>query len=306
MPEIKFYRFSFIFLLIFLISCEAVLEKPPCPFSPTQSFEDLVVKLSNEGKIIIASFNIQVFGKTKAGKPDVLKILTDIGDDFDILAVQEFRDETGEVILRYLEQLNSGEKSYDVLQSARLGRSTSKEQYAFYYDTDKFEVLKEPYIFEEKKDVFEREPFLAHFKSKQGNFDFVLVNIHTKPDDATPEINALAEVVEKAKQYFNEQDVIVLGDFNADGSYFKEEKDETALETKEYSWLICDNLDTTVAKSDNTYDRIVTTQEVMEDFANKAGVRNFAKEFGLSPENTKNVSDHFPVYAIFSTDKDTD
>ncbi len=298
--------FCIFVLLVFLISCVPVREQSSiCPFSTGRSIIGRAAELSNEGKIIIGSFNIQIFGTTKAGKQDIVSILTDIGNDYDILAVQEFRDDTGEVIPFYLNKLNSEEKHYDVAYSERLGRSTSKEQYAFYYDTSKFEVLNK-YTFEDLEDVFEREPFLAHFKSKQGNFDFVLINIHTKPDDARNEIGALAGVVEEAKQHFNEQDVVVLGDFNADGSYFSEENDDTALETNAYSWLVCDDLDTTVAKGDNTYDRIVTTQEIMEDFAGEVGVRHYDKEFGLTPEETKAVSDHFPVYAIFHTTKDTD
>ncbi len=293
-------------LLVLLISCVTVQEKSSaCPFSPVQPFVGRSPKDPFEGKIVIASFNIEIFGPKKAGKPEIVAILADIGNDFDILAVQEFRDETGEAIRRYLEKLNAEGERYDVIYSERLGRSSNKEQYAFYYDASKFEVLGE-YTFEDIGDVFEREPFLAHFKSKQGNFDFVLVNIHTKPDDATREINALASVVEEAKQHFNEQDILVLGDFNADGSYFSEERDATAFEAEEYSWLVCDDLDTTVAQSDNTYDRIVATQGIMEDFAEEAGVRYYDEEFGLTPEETKAVSDHFPVYAAFNIANDTD
>lgn len=294
-------------LLVLIISCVPVQEQQSCPFSAVQSIIGQSARFPSEDKISIASFNIQTFGKAKAENQKVVNILTDIGNDYDILAVQEFRDKTGEVIKFYLEKLNAEGKSYDVVYSEGLGRSkTYKEQYAFYYDANKFEVLNEPYIFKDIGDVFEREPFLVHFRSKQGNFDFVLVNIHTKPNDATLEIDALARVVEEAKQYFNEQDVLVLGDFNADGDYFREERDATALETGQYSWLVCDNFDTTVAKNDNTYDRIVATQGIMEDFADEVGVRYYDEEFGLTPEDTKAVSDHFPVYAIFNIAKDTD
>jgi endonuclease/exonuclease/phosphatase family metal-dependent hydrolase len=297
-------KIALVVLLFLLISC--IPQQASCPFSPPNLAGREAKFSTNEGKIMIASFNIEIFGATKAGKPEVVKILADIGNDYDVLAVQEFRDSTGETIQFYLDQLNSNGENYDVLFSKRLGRSNNKEQYAFYYDTNKFEILGEPYIFEDIEDIFEREPFLAYFKSKQGNFDFVLVNIHTKPDDATNEINALASVVEKAKQHFNEKDIIVLGDYNADGNYFKEKNDATELETGEYTWLICDDLDTTVAKSTNTYDRIVVTPTIMEDFAGEAGVRYYDSEFGLTQDEADEISDHFPVYAVFSVFKDTD
>ena len=37
---------------------------------------------------------LKVFGVTKAGKPDVMKVLVDVMQDRDIIAVQEIRDAT--------------------------------------------------------------------------------------------------------------------------------------------------------------------------------------------------------------------
>ncbi len=73
-------------------------------------------------------------------------------------------------------------------------------------------------------DVFRREPFIATFKARGGSFDFVLIAIHTDPDEAAQEISHLPGVVEYAKgSYRGEGDFIVLGDLNADCSYLKED-----------------------------------------------------------------------------------
>lgn len=40
----------------------------------------------------IGAFNIQVFGVTKASKPDVMMVLADIVRTYDIIAIQEIRD----------------------------------------------------------------------------------------------------------------------------------------------------------------------------------------------------------------------
>ncbi len=44
--------------------------------------------------IKIATFNIQIFGKTKANKPNILSQLADIVRQFDLVAVQEIKDKT--------------------------------------------------------------------------------------------------------------------------------------------------------------------------------------------------------------------
>lgn len=50
---------------------------------------------SSSDEISIASFNIQVFGRTKASKPEVMEILVRTISKFDIVAIQEIRDKTG-------------------------------------------------------------------------------------------------------------------------------------------------------------------------------------------------------------------
>lgn len=57
------------------------------------------------------------------------------------------------------------------------------------------------------------------------------------------------------------QNVMILGDFNADGSYVskKDMKEIRIRSDKNFHWLISDDVDTTVNKgNDNTYDRWVT------------------------------------------------
>ena len=47
-----------------------------------------------------------------------------------------------------------------------------------------------------------------------------------------------------------------MGDFNADGSYVSKSKlKKLELRKEGFHWLIADGTDTTVATSDNTYDR---------------------------------------------------
>ncbi len=260
-----------------------------------------------QDKINIASFNIQIFGQSKSGKPDVMDVLVDIVRRYDVVAIQEIRDATGQTIPLFIKKINAKDgPDYNYVISPRLGRTTSKEQYAFVYNSGKIAFTGSDFVYEDIGDVFEREPYIAGFKA--GNFDFILVNIHTKPEDADKEITALAKVFIYADNKFaNDDDVIVLGDYNADCTYFKEKADATPIETADFYWVIPDSVDTTVKSTDCTYDRIVFWKaKTTEDYAGQRGVFNFQQGYGLTQSFAEDVSDHYPVWAEFYTTKDTD
>ncbi len=287
------------------------------PFSQTQtqtqqtkpSIEQFISPPTpDENQISIGTFNIQIFGKTKREKEDVVNKLVDIVDDYNIIAVQEFRDKEQKTIPFFLNKINEN-NNYNVIASERLGRSSAKERYAFYYDKNKIKYLNISFTYPDENDVFEREPFIAYFKTKNGNFDFLLANIHTQPKNATKEINALVEVFNYMQlKHPDEKDIIIIGDFNADGSYYDEDDSKLPLENKKYFWSIPDSFDTTMAKSDNTYDRIVFLKDkTFEDYAGKSGVDRLDKRYSsLNEKELKAISDHHPVWALFYTNKDSD
>ena len=283
-------KWSLLFLLLLVAGCDIA------PISP------IVQSVPSSNTLLLGTFNIQVFGTTKASNAEVMKVLVDTVVQYDVIAIQEFRDVSNKTIPAFLNALNKAKNVYAEVHSPPLGRSTSKENYAFFYDKTKTQVLGS-YTYEDANDVFEREPFIAYFKT--GSFDYVLINVHTKPDDATNEINELAIVALNAQRHFREQDIIILGDFNADGAYFDEEG-FTSLKTQDYTWIVPNDYDTTVATSSNTYDRIVLTKSSMEDYAEQVSVIHFDTTSNLSLEQAKKVSDHYPLKAVFKTDGDTD
>ena len=52
----------------------------------------------SQDNITVASFNIQIFGKSKAKKQDVMKVLVDIISRYELVAIQEIRDKSGTAI----------------------------------------------------------------------------------------------------------------------------------------------------------------------------------------------------------------
>jgi deoxyribonuclease-1-like protein len=223
-------------LLILLLS--GALSCPPCDGSPS-SRNDGTRAASRSERVLIGSFNLQVFGTRKAGKPGVLKIIAQILRHYDVVAVQEIRDAGGTSVVALKNAVNAEGARYDYEIGPRLGRTSSKEQYAFFYDTTRIEASPGAYTYGEGGvDTFEREPFIAHFRTKSGTFHFTLIDIHTKPDDAAAEIAFLPTVFSEARAHTREGDVICLGDFNADGAYYDESAYTSTFPTATFDWLI--------------------------------------------------------------------
>jgi deoxyribonuclease-1-like protein len=145
---------------------------------------------------------------------------------------------------------------------------------------------------------------------KDGTLGFVLITIHTDPNAAKKEIKALPKVVKDAKEHFpGEKDFIILGDLNADCTYFEEDDMSSPLRDPQYTWLIDNSVDTSLASESCTHNRIiVTTAMAKEDYASAmgSGAFRFDEAFGLSPNQAKRVSDRYPVFSTFFTDRDTD
>ncbi len=259
---------------------------------------------SSNKTIKIASFNIQIFGRAKAKKPEVMEILARTISNFDIVAIQEIRDKTATAIKKLEVDVDELGTNYDYIMGPRLGRTNSKEQYAFFYNTETITASGSYTYIENSGDIFHREPFIGKFQAKNGIFDFIIINIHADPDEATSEIKSLPLVVNDAKSHFSENDVIVLGDLNADCSYYNEDSSHT-LTGSDYKWLISNDMVTNMANTPCTYDRIIITSTLREDYADVANVFRFDQEFELDCER-REVSDHYPVFASFHIDRDTD
>ncbi|HUV33440.1 MAG TPA: endonuclease/exonuclease/phosphatase family protein [Candidatus Desulfaltia sp.] len=252
--------------------------------------------------IRVAAFNIQVFGATKRGKPEVMEVLTRIAREFDVVLVQEIRDISGETAPAYLAAINGLEgPAYAYVESPRLGRTSSKESYAYYWNTATVRLVEgSAYVYNDTLDVYEREPFVASFTA--GGFDFTLIGVHTKPEDARWEVGNLTIVADSVMAANpGEKDIIILGDLNADGSYFDEDG-PSPLKAEPYIWVTSNSLDT-MTKTDWTYDRVVITGASLHEYVDMSCTAfYFDSEYGLSGEIVADVSDHYPLYAVFRVD----
>ncbi|XP_073324816.1 deoxyribonuclease-1-like [Pagrus major] len=254
----------------------------------------------------IASFNIQKFGRNKVSDPDVLNILTKIVSRYDIIVILEVVDISGESVKTFLEALNKSNRKhhYTLKISSRLGRTRYKEQFMFLYRDDLVDLVGS-YQFDDQEtecgDVFSRDPYILRFRCLTTVLkDLVMIPVHTKPDDSDKELDELFDVFQHVKKKWRTDNVMILGDFNADGLYVskKEMKTIRIRADKNFHWLIGDDVDTTASnKNDHTYDRIVVYGDDMLQAVvpNSAKTFNFQEAYGLSQEQALDVSDHYPV-----------
>ncbi|KAM4664715.1 deoxyribonuclease-1-like isoform 2-T2 [Discoglossus pictus] len=254
----------------------------------------------------IASFNIQNFGIPKVDNHEVLSIIIENLRRYELISIQEVMNADDTAIIRLVEELNAATGlPYNVLTSDHLGRSSYREKYAYIYRED---ILKptEWYHYDDDcencgTDTFIREPFVARFSSPTTEVkDFALVSIHTSPDYAVREVDALYDVWEDAKQRLLTEDILILGDYNADCNYVKAAhwpsirlRHEGSLE-----WLISDDEDTTVSTNTHcAYDRLVAGGAKLKGavIPGTAKAFNYQVAYGLTYDMTKAVSDHYPV-----------
>jgi deoxyribonuclease-1-like protein len=257
------------------------------------------VPATTNGTVRLASFNIQVFGRTKLEKPEVMQVLAETVRKFDLVNIQEVRSTTDDILPRFIDLINSTGRHYDFVIGPRLGRTNSKEQYAIVFDTQTLEVDRTSiYTVDDKDDLFQRPPLVASFRVRgpppDQAFTFTLIDVHTEPDEAEQEINALAQVYRAVRNDGRgEDDIILMGDLNGD-----EKKFGVLKQIPNISWVISGV--PTNTRGTKTYDNIIFDRAATVEFTGHGGVFDIMREFNLTLNQALEVSDHFPVWAEFS------
>lgn len=260
------------------------------------------VQASQDGdygeNLLIGSYNIQVFGQSKLQNQPVMDYLAEIALRFDVLAIQEIRSAQQDVLPRYVAIINAYGAKFSYIIGPRLGRTTSKEQYAFVYDSERLEPIGTPFTVPDPNDVLHREPFVARFRVRSNDpdnaFTFALINIHTDPDETDIELNVLDDVYRYVrKQLPEEDDVILLGDLNVN-----ERKLGELGQVPGIGYVIANQATNT--RGTATYDNILFDQMSTQEFTGRSGVFRVDREYGLTIEQTLQISDHFPIWAEFS------
>jgi endonuclease/exonuclease/phosphatase family metal-dependent hydrolase len=248
--------------------------------------------------ILVASFNIQVFGESKMSKPQVVEVLARVVRNFDIVAIQEVRAKSDEILPAFVRAVNADGSRYQHVIGPREGRTSSKEQYAFVYDSNRIEVDPSSLgVVPDPQGRMHRPPMHARFRTRINPatmaFTFWLVNIHTDPDEVPQELDALTGVFQAMQAARpDEDDVILLGDLNAGPTEFGAFRRIPGI-----GWAVTGM--TTNTRRTKTYDNLVFAWPATAEYRGVSGVLDLQSTFGIPLETALEVSDHNPVWAAF-------
>jgi len=279
------------------------------------------IPIAGRPSLKIASYNIQVFGESKAAKPQVMQALAHLVRMFDVIAIQEIRTQNDYFIDNFLRTYvnQPGLPPYDRRVGRRLGRTNSTEQYAFLYNTATVEVNPQVvFTMEDPNDLLHREPMVAMFRAKQAPpeqaFTFILMNVHTDPDEAKQELDALAQAYTAVQRMpiggGVEDDVILLGDLNTNVPAKPSTMigaSSRPLQPRDFGLLgdipgIYPVIQTEPTNTVQTklHDNIVINRYATSEFTGQAGVLDLVRQFNTTIEFAGELSDHLPVWGEFS------
>ena len=263
----------------------------------------------NTDTIRIASFNIRMFGKTKAGRADVMQQIAAVVTQFDLVAIQEIRGGDATPIDALTRLIRSSGRDYDATLSEPIGESNQVESYAYVFDRSRIALVSgSAYLVNDDEERMSREPMVASFETRpqpiagREPFRFNLINAHTDPDEVTPraidnEMNVLDDVFVSVRQWewerSHEEDTIMLGDLNVNTRGLRE------LGQIPNVVSILGDVKTNTRKT-KTYDHILADRTQTTEFTGRAGVLDLESFFGIDQEAALRISDHLPIWAEFS------
>ena len=124
LPPVRTTLFS---LLVLLPACAPIPSVAPAPAATSARAASAEAGVERDETITVAAFNIQVFGRSKRAKPEVMRVLTAVAREVDVLLVQEIRDsseQTADIFLAAINSPNSSNtasrRSYRMVEGPRL------------------------------------------------------------------------------------------------------------------------------------------------------------------------------------------
>ena len=215
--------------------------------------------------------------------------------NFHVVAIQEIRTQDDYFLDNFLRTyVNENGRVYDKVIGPRLGRSNSKEQYAFLYDTAAIEV--------NRRSVFtvnDPDDLLAP-RAAGGDVPrprpAAGASIHVRPRqyahrsrrDRHRAQHARARCTRpSAARRGGEDDIILLGDLNVDDKHLGDLGQLDGVRPIVRSTF-------TNTRQNAQYDNIIFHQPSTTEFSGRWGVFDFQRLHNLTPDQALQVSDHLP------------
>lgn len=290
---------------------------------------DVVVSCASS--ILVASWNVQNYGTSKAAKTSVMDLLSKVIMRYDVFFMQEVSTVGGGAgscgansiveICMLLNRLNSDDRAGAGTYAQVTSPTSGDEKYSVFYRQASITIGETGLASTPAEGTYSRPPMYARVKT--SSVDFYVLSIHTAPGSATQEIQDLPYAANA--RYTTDPDVMIVGDFNSDGTYFTEATgwatfDARFVPATPYTRAIADTIDTTIAQGNTyTYDRIVLSPSLAAKMQASSAVPHYFDGLGTGATCTSGdytqlmnaiisaglattcngaaleVSDHYPV-----------
>ena len=269
--------------------------------------QNTITSDTNAPELKLAAWNVRIMSDKSRTDAELQAIARTLFD-YDFIAIVELRDEA--VLQRTQRILAQMGKSYNYEFSPAVGRGV-KERYAFLYREDLVSVVSPGELYPDAADGiddFSRDPYWATFRA--GEFDFSVIAVHVIWGNTVgprkAEVKALAEVYEYVQDANgDEEDVLLVGDFNRNPTDTESYHPIMAIPsmTRLFNFPQKSHI-----RETSLYDNIFFQKEHVKEYLDKSGIDRFDEtDFG-SDDQAANlaVSDHRPVWAVFSVTQDDD
>ena len=269
--------------------------------------QDTIASDINASELKVAAWNIRIMSNKSRTDAELMEIAQNLAD-YDFIAIVELRDEA--VLKRTQRILLQMGAAYDYQFSPAVGRGV-KERYAFLYKKDLVSVVSPGELYPDAadgKDDFSRDPYWATFRA--GEFDFSVIAVHVIWGDTVgprkAEVRALADVYKYVQDANgDEDDVLLLGDFNRNPTDTESYRPIMAIPsmTRLFNFPQKSHI-----KDSSLYDNIFFQKDSVKEYLNRSGIDRFDEtDFGNNDKAASlAVSDHRPVWAVFSIKIDDD
>lgn len=242
----------------------------------------------------IATFNLDGLDRNKLADLKINAVLVRLLSKFDVVALQGIRPGNRAVPSRLVDQINATGRQYAFATAGNAEDPAS----GFLFDQASLEIdhsLVEPV--EDPQGRFAHRPLAAWFRVRLPDpneaFTFKLVNVHTDPGRSAVELDLLDDVYRAVRDDgANEDDVILLGDFQTD----TQRMDQFAR-ILDLTWAIAET--PTMVEGGRPVDNILFHRLATCEFTGRADVLDLMREFDLESTAAKQVSRHLPVWAEF-------
>ncbi len=253
------------------------------------------ILFSQKKDIQLVSWNIRDFGKTKSREE--LNQIADIVKHTDILAIQEVVAGFGgaQAVAKLTDILNRKGSKWDyVISTPTHSSKFVTERYAFIWKTKHIKIKNRGRLIAEIDATVDREPFLLDFYLGQKKFS--ILNFHSRPYNKNPqdEVKAISNYVLNSIR----SPLVIAGDFNMN------EKDNAfkVLRKEGYAPSIFNKKTTlkTSCKNNIYVNHAIDNIYYSKEFSKiNSGIIDFVK-FCDNLEMARKLSDHLPVYLVFS------